>query len=147
MKKKAIEFDVSLSPKVIIPRRIELETFLFERQAVKPNRRLSLPDRRHIPFGVRGRKRIRARRLTTSILYVGLQPNLDGLSTPRQYLASRPPIPAPAPAPAQAPAQAPAPAPTPSPPRNVLAATDGEDQLVNFSFNNLFGRMHLSDDE
>lgn len=78
MKKKAKEFDVSMALKILVPRRIELEQFLIDRATAIRQRRMSTQDRRHLPFGVRGRKRIRACRYTTSILYVGLNPNLDG---------------------------------------------------------------------
>lgn len=78
MKKRAIDSNMSLNPKVCITRDKRLEAYLMAKPGKLINRRQTAAQPRsnmkssRIPIGARGRRR------STAIMFVGLTPNLDG---------------------------------------------------------------------
>lgn len=92
MKKKMNEFDVDSNVQIVVPRNMDLEKKLLDMAMMSRRRnRLSLPNR-HIPFGIRGARRIHTRRATT-VMFVGITANPDKLGN---HVAQAPtPIPSP----------------------------------------------------
>lgn len=78
MKKRALDSNISLNPKVYITRDKKLEAYLMTKPGKVIDRRQTAAQSRasRIPIGARGRRR-------STIMFVGLTPNVDGKKTVR----------------------------------------------------------------
>lgn len=141
MIKKIIEMDVSTSTTIRVPRNIGVEEYLIRNAApvIRNRRLLSLPIR-NIPFGVRGRRRVRRQ----SILYIGMRPNLDNvqIQSPAPIQPTTPNEPS---------ARSTAPRVyrrlvfSPSPARNVITSPP-TDHHIDLTFTDAFGRLSIYND-
>lgn len=80
LKERAEHAGISLFPKVVVKRNLDLEKFLIQKP-LNPNIAVQRPvvqNRSYIPIGARGRKRNPQKRSTNNFLYIGVKPNPDG---------------------------------------------------------------------
>lgn len=134
MKKKIVEMDVATNVKVVLPRNSSLEAHLLQNAAAIRNRRLLSAPIKNIPFGIRGRRRVRRQ----TVLFIGMRPNPDNV---RQNQPSTSSLSAPAQTPSTS-AQPPTPE---SPARNVVDASN-DNSCIELTFSDAFGRLSLDSD-
>lgn len=151
MQIKIAEMDVAMNTKILVRRDVGLDKYILENAALLNRNRNRLSAQiqpKNIPFGVRGRRRIRVRRHT--IMFIGVQPNVDNNAAQNQQS----PMPSSwVPARAATPAATPARRVyrrltfTPSPDQHLMnqPAEPAEDSTVDVHFDELFGRLSLFD--